>query len=579
MKQGLQLTILFFFLVCVWLGLLSSTDGVLGVYYSSGPASSNIDRTGGPLSGGQTCSSCHSGGSFGTTVTIIVKNSNGVSVSTYIPGSSYTVEYQVSKASGTPAGFGMQSVALGSNQAQAGNFTVVLTPNSKISTLNSRKYAEHSSISSSGFFSYTWVAPSSNIGNVTFYSVGMAVNGNGGTSGDQSSSAITKVLSPETPTTIQYSSSQYCSNAADPSPTIQGNQGGTFTASPNGLVINPSSGVVDLSASNTGILYTISYTHTGGTATAFMRVNPSYQISNSASICEGDSIFLANAWRKTAGTYVSQLTSSKNCDSVVTTQLSVNPSYMYNNQDTICEGDSLLIFGQYRKSSGTYSNLNQTTKGCDSNYFVHLTVNPSYLLTETRSFCKGDSTLVAGQYYYSDTSFTLSYQSAKGCDSLINYQISVNELDVSVNYQGNFTLSASLGGASYQWYDCSTSSPIQGAINQTFSPTSNGSYYVFLEKDNCSDSSICYNISGLGLGENGQDMSIIYPNPSTGIFKLKNIEDARVALIYSSSGLLLQQIVVEDLNGEISVNLPAGIYFLELRFDQEKIVSKLIIQK
>ncbi|MGE0561485.1 MAG: PKD domain-containing protein, partial [Flavobacteriales bacterium] len=61
---------------------------------------------------------------------------------------------------------------------------------------------------------------------------------------------------------FNYSSSTYCQDGVDPTPTISGTQGGTFTRSPVGLAINSSTGIIDLSASTTGT-YTVTYTTSG----------------------------------------------------------------------------------------------------------------------------------------------------------------------------------------------------------------------------------------------------------------------------------------------------------------------------
>ena len=61
---------------------------------------------------------------------------------------------------------------------------------------------------------------------------------------------------------FNYASASYCVNAADPSPTITGLGGGTFTSSPAGLSINASTGAIDVSASTPGA-YTVTYTTAG----------------------------------------------------------------------------------------------------------------------------------------------------------------------------------------------------------------------------------------------------------------------------------------------------------------------------
>lgn len=59
-----------------------------------------------------------------------------------------------------------------------------------------------------------------------------------------------------------YSSSTYCKTGIDPTPTITGLPGGTFSSSPAGLSINSVTGLIDLSASALNT-YTVSYTTTG----------------------------------------------------------------------------------------------------------------------------------------------------------------------------------------------------------------------------------------------------------------------------------------------------------------------------
>ncbi|MFT6922345.1 MAG: gliding motility-associated-like protein, partial [Crocinitomicaceae bacterium] len=60
---------------------------------------------------------------------------------------------------------------------------------------------------------------------------------------------------------FSYASATYCTSDVDPTPTITGEAGGTFTA-PAGLIINAGTGVIDVSASTVGGPYTVTYTTT-----------------------------------------------------------------------------------------------------------------------------------------------------------------------------------------------------------------------------------------------------------------------------------------------------------------------------
>ncbi|MGJ8661904.1 MAG: choice-of-anchor V domain-containing protein, partial [Bacteroidota bacterium] len=248
-KRYLLLTFLTITLSTSWYILSSGTEGVLGVYYSSGPASSGLDRTGGPLSGGQTCSACHSGGSGSTSISFVLKNSSNVAVTSYIAGATYTAEFQVTS---TLASKGFQAVALKSGNTQAGSFTTAITTQSQISTLSGKQYPEHQGASSTGLFKFTWVAPIAGSGNVTFYSCGNGVNGNGGTSGDLSSTAISNVITEVPPTTISYGVTQACNNSSNLTATITGTSGGTFSALPSGLSINGTTGEINVVGSSPG---------------------------------------------------------------------------------------------------------------------------------------------------------------------------------------------------------------------------------------------------------------------------------------------------------------------------------------
>jgi gliding motility-associated-like protein len=80
-----------------------------------------------------------------------------------------------------------------------------------------------------------------------------------------------------------FSSADYCPEESDPQASITGLAGGSFSAQPNGLVLNSSTGVVDLSASTPGT-YMITYTTSG---VCFDTNNVSLTIFNSPVVSAG----------------------------------------------------------------------------------------------------------------------------------------------------------------------------------------------------------------------------------------------------------------------------------------------------
>jgi len=104
--------------------------------------------------------------------------------------------------------------------------------------------------------------------------------------------ATLTALNPLQNAAFSYSHAGYCKLGTDPLPTIYGNTGGMFSA-PAQVVINTSSGLLDVSASTAGGPYTITYTTAGPcTATATFAVSivncqPSAQLTDAITIDNG----------------------------------------------------------------------------------------------------------------------------------------------------------------------------------------------------------------------------------------------------------------------------------------------------
>ena len=82
---------------------------------------------------------------------------------------------------------------------------------------------------------------------------------------------------------FSYSKSSFHQDESDPTPTITGTTGGTFSATPSGLSINTSTGTIDLDNS-TIQSYTITYTVSGVSANQTLAVTASPFIANNFSM-------------------------------------------------------------------------------------------------------------------------------------------------------------------------------------------------------------------------------------------------------------------------------------------------------
>lgn len=138
-------------------------------------------RTGSP--GESTCSSCHSGGT-GNTVISITANPEFIN-NQFIPGQTYTVNLNVSNNSYSYFGVGCE-VLNASNNTNAGIFKTPLNGVKFVNAPNGRTNVVHTIPKNgvgSASFSFEWVAPNSSE-NIVFYIAAVAANNNSNINGD-----------------------------------------------------------------------------------------------------------------------------------------------------------------------------------------------------------------------------------------------------------------------------------------------------------------------------------------------------------------------------------------------------------
>jgi len=185
-------------LTCALCVLFLATGEVLAD--SGGRAAGSEDSTGGPFTTGDVCSDCHSGGSYGTTVTLEVFDNGTTNPAgpDLEANTNYDLRFTVNTASGTPSEFGFQLVAL--NNSDNSNNGTITSPsgNSAVVALNTRSYWEHDSATAIQQWTADWLS-GPDTGGVTFFYTGEAGtnrNDSNGTSGDSTGAS--------TPVTLQH---------------------------------------------------------------------------------------------------------------------------------------------------------------------------------------------------------------------------------------------------------------------------------------------------------------------------------------------------------------------------------------
>jgi hypothetical protein len=233
-------------------------------------------------------------------------------------------------------------------------------------------------------------------------------------------------------------------------------------------------------------------------------------------ICKGDSVLILGTYENQAGVYSETYTAVSGCDSVVTQSLFVDPVYDYSLPNVgVCDGDSVFMFGEFRSAAGVYTGNFKTVRGCDSIVTQELEVHKNYDTTIAAvEICNGDSMLILGTYQSIAGTYSVTYNSINGCDSMVSQLLSVVTIDTSITVASNGTLTATATGVSYQWYDCNTGNDISGETGQSYLPMLTGSYGVILDDGNCADTSECYLVDVTSSEEFKVGTGIkLFPNP------------------------------------------------------------------
>lgn len=511
----------------VGVGLMSAFPNTTGIKYSSGPAHTGVDKTGGPISSGS-CSQCHGSVSSATTTVITVREASTNNIVTqYTGGTLYKINVQVSNPSYSK--FGLQLVALRMPFNQnAGNFGSFLTANTQTSSFQARAYLEHDGASSTGSFEIFWTAPPAFSGNVTFYYNANAVNGTGSTAGDAPGAASSLVLPELQPTTVTYAAS-YCTNEANPTPVVTGTTNGTFSANSSDITVNASTGEIDLTASLPGT-YDITYTYSGGTKVSTVIINQSYEIDLNEELCFGDSSFLDGAWQTASGIYTDAYTAVNGCDSIINTTLTILPNNVTVVDTVICQGDSVMVDGVYYKDPGTYSEV---------------------------------------------------FAAANGCDSTMSYNLSIEDYATTLQVDASTITITNTTATSFEFFDCGNGTTYDNGGSMVFNVPNNGTFAVRLFGPSCTYETACEPFTTIGLEENTLDVVDVYPNPFTDEVIFENfIKDEAVTLsVYNAQGRLIMKTSENVQNGRMMVDLGglnAGVYFVQVKGSDYQFVKRLL---
>ena len=378
--------------------------------------------------------------------------------------------------------------------------------------------------------------------------------------------------------------------------------GGFAETSASGA-FDPLTGILTINGLNSGT-YTFIYTVNGymgvnDVSNFTITINPTLNVTENIELCSNAFPFEWNGITITeAGTSsVNLISAVTGCDSIVTLNTSVLPTSSSSETVAICENDlpyewNGLTIGQAGSESVV---LTSSVNGCDSIVTLNLLVNA----IPTSSI---DTLVCASQFPFSWNGLSINdfgaYEfvstAANGCDSIANLSVSENQLSAPLVYSiGSvacpkdlvfFEVTDENTNAIYEWFGPNSFSSSE--VSNEFELTSNmvGTYGVSYTLNGCSSVTTYIN---LDIDNTFDYQSFEFPNFITangdGINDEINIEDfvgpcAQFTLTIRDrwgSEVFRQERGEGSFKG-LSVDdrqLPDGVYFYKLVFDQDEDVS------
>ncbi|MCB9256793.1 MAG: T9SS type A sorting domain-containing protein [Chitinophagales bacterium] len=280
-----------------------------------------------------------------------------------------------------------------------------------------------------------------------------------------------------------------------------------------------------------------------------------------------------------SNTYFDTISNSVGCDSIITISLTILNSSSSAISPVVC-GSYTSPSGNYTwTASGNYSDTLVNALGCDSIISINLSINNNTSSTISPSACSS-YTSPSGVYSWSNSgTYSDTITNSSGCDSIITINLTIDTLNLSLS-QAGATLSADQAGASYQWLSCPTYTIIPTAELQSYTATSNGDYAVIISNGSCIDTSLCYNISGLGILENsfGNEF-VVYPNPTLGQLSIdlgESYIEVKAQLRDLSGRLLSESSFAESRFLKLDITETSGVYLLQIQAGDKAAIVRIV---
>lgn len=321
---------------------------------------------------------------------------------------------------------------------------------------------------------------------------------------------------------------------------------------------------------------------------------PIYVDTISASICQGQTYTLYGFNEDSIGFYTQSLITSEGFDSIINLNLMVNPIYNDTVYAEICNGDTYNQFGFNESAAGLYTKSLQTTKGCDSIINLSLTLNPTYHDTIYAEICNGDTYNQFGFNGDSTGVYVQNFQTTNGCDSNFYLNLIVNyvpsPLYLSLHNAANYI---ELNWAGHEplyiiYRDNDSLAMVTTNIYKDTNVVEGRTYCYKLKALNGECESEfgqqeCYTYTLLNDVVNNRITTKLYPNPADNktILEVDGLTTEADIIIYDIYSRAIQTYRIDPTKKELEIDvrgLAKGIYTIKIISQNINQAQKLIVK-
>ena len=283
------------------------------------------------------------------------------------------------------------------------------------------------------------------------------------------------------------------------------------------------------------------------------------------------------SWLLPGNTYIDTLTNQYGCDSLISITVSSLASFY---DDTVQSCVSYTTpSGNMRTTSGQYIDTIPNVVGCDSIISIHLTILEPTSVSVLIEGCYMAELPSSGEIVSASGIYVDTIRNASGCDSIVTMKVTIHTVNTKVKV-ADYSLTALSSSGTFQWLDCADYAQITGQTGAEFEYQSTGSFAVEVSENKCTDTSECYNLTGLGLDNLVIHSLVIVPNPAAGSFSISSkhlIGEASIRIISAKGEVVWEEKSNGKAKQALNTNLKVGVYVLEVLNGDNRLFERLMI--